>query len=168
MAYLTGGRIYARPTGAGELFKTHNLPRRRYIRTIPVLCERCSGEGLWHKSGSLPTRRQVKPRSCRQNGKRGNKADNILEESYFKVYFGITFNDQLVYQKEVRLRMTGCHEAASTLRRGSHRAPASTCWSQCKEESWTTDQELKASAEQQTEAYENALQTNNTSRPLLQ
>lgn len=27
-------------------------------------------------------------------GKRGNKADNILEESYFKVYFGITFNDQ--------------------------------------------------------------------------
>jgi hypothetical protein len=27
-------------------------------------------------------------------GKRGNKAENILEESYFKVYFGITFNDQ--------------------------------------------------------------------------
>lgn len=27
-------------------------------------------------------------------GKRGNKSDNILEESYFKVYFGITFNDQ--------------------------------------------------------------------------
>jgi len=27
-------------------------------------------------------------------GKRGNKADNILEESYFKVYFGVTFNDQ--------------------------------------------------------------------------
>jgi len=27
-------------------------------------------------------------------GKRGNKTENILEESYFKVYFGITFNDQ--------------------------------------------------------------------------
>ncbi|NJM26076.1 MAG: hypothetical protein HC859_11890 [Bacteroidia bacterium] len=27
-------------------------------------------------------------------GKRGNKAENILEENYFKVYFGITFNDQ--------------------------------------------------------------------------
>ena len=27
-------------------------------------------------------------------GKRGNKSENILEESYFKVYFGITFNDQ--------------------------------------------------------------------------
>ena len=27
-------------------------------------------------------------------GKRGNKAENILEESYFKLYFGITFNDQ--------------------------------------------------------------------------
>lgn len=27
-------------------------------------------------------------------GKRGNKADNILEESYFKIFFGITFNDQ--------------------------------------------------------------------------
>jgi hypothetical protein len=27
-------------------------------------------------------------------GKRGNKSENVLEESYFKVYFGITFNDQ--------------------------------------------------------------------------
>jgi long-subunit fatty acid transport protein len=27
-------------------------------------------------------------------GKRGNRSDNILEEDYFKIYFGITFNDQ--------------------------------------------------------------------------
>lgn len=27
-------------------------------------------------------------------GKRGNKAENILEENYFKIFFGITFNDQ--------------------------------------------------------------------------
>ncbi|HET9432110.1 MAG TPA: hypothetical protein VFO37_00060, partial [Chitinophagaceae bacterium] len=27
-------------------------------------------------------------------GKRGNKQENVLEESYFKLYFGITFNDQ--------------------------------------------------------------------------
>lgn len=27
-------------------------------------------------------------------GKRGNKSENILEEDYFKIYFGITFNDQ--------------------------------------------------------------------------
>jgi hypothetical protein len=27
-------------------------------------------------------------------GKRGNRSENLLEESYFKVYFGITFNDQ--------------------------------------------------------------------------
>ena len=27
-------------------------------------------------------------------GRRGNKSDNILEEDYFKIYFGITFNDQ--------------------------------------------------------------------------
>jgi len=27
-------------------------------------------------------------------GQRENKAENILEESYFKLYFGITFNDQ--------------------------------------------------------------------------
>lgn len=27
-------------------------------------------------------------------GKRGNKAENVLEETYFKIYFGITFNDQ--------------------------------------------------------------------------
>ena len=27
-------------------------------------------------------------------GRRGNKSENILEEDYFKIYFGITFNDQ--------------------------------------------------------------------------
>lgn len=27
-------------------------------------------------------------------GKRGNRDDNIFEEDYFKIYFGITFNDQ--------------------------------------------------------------------------
>lgn len=27
-------------------------------------------------------------------GRRGNKSENILEEKYFKIYFGITFNDQ--------------------------------------------------------------------------
>lgn len=27
-------------------------------------------------------------------GKRGNKKENVLEESYFKVYFGVTINDQ--------------------------------------------------------------------------
>lgn len=27
-------------------------------------------------------------------GKRGDKSENILEEDYFKIYFGITFNDQ--------------------------------------------------------------------------
>jgi hypothetical protein len=27
-------------------------------------------------------------------GKRGDKSENVLEETYFKVYFGITFNDQ--------------------------------------------------------------------------
>lgn len=27
-------------------------------------------------------------------GRRGDKAENLLEEDYFKVYFGITFNDQ--------------------------------------------------------------------------
>lgn len=27
-------------------------------------------------------------------GKRGNRSENILEETYFRVYFGLTFNDQ--------------------------------------------------------------------------
>ena len=27
-------------------------------------------------------------------GKRGDKSENLLEENYFKIYFGITFNDQ--------------------------------------------------------------------------
>jgi hypothetical protein len=29
-----------------------------------------------------------------KTGKRGDRNENILEESYFKVYFGVTFNDQ--------------------------------------------------------------------------
>ena len=29
-----------------------------------------------------------------RTGTRGNKSKNILQENYFKVYFGITFNDQ--------------------------------------------------------------------------
>ncbi len=27
-------------------------------------------------------------------GKRGNLVDNTIEENYFKIYFGMTFNDQ--------------------------------------------------------------------------
>jgi hypothetical protein len=27
-------------------------------------------------------------------GKRGNVSDNTIEETYFKIYFGVTFNDQ--------------------------------------------------------------------------
>jgi len=29
-----------------------------------------------------------------QIGKRGDKSVNVLEETYFKIFFGITFNDQ--------------------------------------------------------------------------
>lgn len=29
-----------------------------------------------------------------RTGTRGNKADNILQENYFKIFFGVTFNDQ--------------------------------------------------------------------------
>jgi len=27
-------------------------------------------------------------------GKRGNLLENTIEENYFKIYFGVTFNDQ--------------------------------------------------------------------------
>jgi hypothetical protein len=37
-------------------------------------------------------------------GKRGNKKENVLEESYFTLYFGITFNDQW-FIKENLIRM---------------------------------------------------------------
>lgn len=42
---------------------------------------------------SLPTGRSSMDFGLKV-GKRGNKKDNILEESYFKLFFGITFNDQ--------------------------------------------------------------------------
>ncbi len=34
-------------------------------------------------------------------GKRGNIADTSVEESYFKVFFGVTFNDQWFYQRKI-------------------------------------------------------------------
>jgi hypothetical protein len=43
---------------------------------------------------SLPAGRYNSVDLAFKYGKRGNKSENILEESYFKVYFGITFNDQ--------------------------------------------------------------------------
>jgi hypothetical protein len=42
---------------------------------------------------SLPTGRSSLDLAFRY-GKRGNKTDNLLEETYFKIFFGITFNDQ--------------------------------------------------------------------------
>ena len=27
-------------------------------------------------------------------GKRGNRNDNLIEENYFRIFFGVTFNDQ--------------------------------------------------------------------------
>jgi hypothetical protein len=42
---------------------------------------------------SLPTGRSSLDWAFRI-GKRGDKSENVLEETYYKVYFGITFNDQ--------------------------------------------------------------------------
>jgi len=42
---------------------------------------------------SLPTGRSSLDWAFRI-GKRGNKSETVLEETYYKVYFGITFNDQ--------------------------------------------------------------------------
>ncbi|MFN3840198.1 MAG: hypothetical protein ACK4RF_05780 [Cyclobacteriaceae bacterium] len=42
---------------------------------------------------SLPTGRSSIDLAF-STGKRGNRSENILEETYFKVYFGLTFNDQ--------------------------------------------------------------------------
>jgi hypothetical protein len=42
---------------------------------------------------SLPTGRSSLDFAFRA-GKRGDKSVNVLEETYFKIYFGITFNDR--------------------------------------------------------------------------
>ncbi len=42
---------------------------------------------------SVPTGRSSLDLAFRV-GKRGNKSENVLEENYFKVYFGLTLNDQ--------------------------------------------------------------------------
>lgn len=42
---------------------------------------------------SLPTGRSSLDLAF-TTGKRGNRSKNVLEETYFKVYFGVTFNDQ--------------------------------------------------------------------------
>jgi hypothetical protein len=43
---------------------------------------------------SLPSGRYSSLDFALKIGKRGNQADNLLEETYFKVYFGFNFNDQ--------------------------------------------------------------------------
>lgn len=43
---------------------------------------------------SLPAGRTNSIDVAFKYGKRGDKSENVLEEDYFKVYFGITFNDQ--------------------------------------------------------------------------
>jgi hypothetical protein len=42
---------------------------------------------------SLPTGRSSIDLAF-STGKRGNRSENILEETYFRIYFGLTFNDQ--------------------------------------------------------------------------
>ncbi len=43
---------------------------------------------------SLPAGRDNSVDLAFSYGKRGNKSENILEEDYFKIYFGISFNDR--------------------------------------------------------------------------
>src|SRR5690606_33679124 len=43
---------------------------------------------------SLPAGRAHSLDLAFRYGKRGDRADNTLQEDYFKVYFGVTFNDQ--------------------------------------------------------------------------
>jgi hypothetical protein len=89
-----GGEYTPDPTGTDGFFK-------RITYRAGVSTEKCPfliNGNIVKDSGinfgfSFPTGRSSIDLAFKV-GKRGNKAENILEQNYFKVYFGITFNDQ--------------------------------------------------------------------------
>lgn len=89
-----GGEFTPDPTGLGGYLKRVTYRTGLSYEKNPFLVNGNQVKDFGINFGlSLPAGRSSLDVAFKV-GKRGNKADNILEENYFKVYFGVTFNDQ--------------------------------------------------------------------------
>lgn len=77
-----------------SFFKRMTYRAGLYVEKLPYLANNKQVKDFGINFGiSLPAGRSSLDLAF-SAGKRGNKSENILEESYYKVYFGITLNDQ--------------------------------------------------------------------------
>lgn len=89
-----GGEFTPDPLSIGSYFKRVTYRTGVSMEQYPFLANGNVVKDLGINFGfSLPAGRSSLDMAFKV-GKRGDKAKNVLEESYFKVYFGITFNDQ--------------------------------------------------------------------------
>ncbi|HEY9047009.1 MAG TPA: outer membrane protein transport protein [Ohtaekwangia sp.] len=89
-----GGEITPDPLALGSYLKRLTYRMGVSMEQYPFLANGNSVKDYGINFGlSLPAGRSNLNLACKV-GKRGNKSENILEENYLKIYFGITFNDQ--------------------------------------------------------------------------
>lgn len=89
-----GGELTPDPFGGDNYFKGLTYRTGVSVEQYPFLANNNPVKDVGINFGfSLPAGRSSIDMAF-EYGKRGNKADNLLDEKYFKIYFGITFNDQ--------------------------------------------------------------------------
>jgi hypothetical protein len=89
-----GGEITPDPLALGSYLKRLTYRLGVSMEQYPFLANGNSVKDYGINFGfSLPAGRSNLNLAAKV-GKRGNRNENILEENYFKIYFGITFNDQ--------------------------------------------------------------------------
>lgn len=89
-----GGELTPDPFAVDGFFKKVTYRAGLSMEKMPFLANNKQVNDFGINFGfSVPTGRSSIDLAFKV-GKRGNKSENILEESYFKVYFGLTFNDQ--------------------------------------------------------------------------
>ena len=90
-----GGEIIPDPFAAQNYLKRITYRAGFSIEENPFLANGNPVRDVGINFGfTLPAGRSNSVDLAFKYGKRGNSAENILEEDYFKIYFGITFNDQ--------------------------------------------------------------------------
>lgn len=92
--FALGGEITPDPFAAENYFKVWTYRLGVSMEQAPFLANGKPVQDLGINFGfSLPAGRSSLDFAVKY-GKRGNKSENLLEENYFKIYFGVTFNDQ--------------------------------------------------------------------------
>lgn len=89
-----GGEVTPDPFGSQNYLKSLTYRAGLSLEQNPFLANNNAVKDIGINFGlTLPAGRSSLDLAFKY-GKRGNKSENTLEETYFKIYFGITFNDQ--------------------------------------------------------------------------